>query len=335
MIDRPKVFKKRLSGLFALCLGMVLTTIVSARVIDRIAAVVNDSVVLLSEVDTVCQSAINEVSPSLPLDQQVNQRRKIRLEALDALIDELLLSQKVAEHKIKVKDEEVKKNIQQLKRDNNMDDKQFAEALAMEGRTVADLKSNIRKQLEQSKLIDVEIRGNPEMRSKIQISEKDIEESFRSTYMSAASTEKIKASHILFSVPTDAEPQAEENALAKANAVLNKLKNGADFAKLAKKHSDDPSSALGGDLGWFKRGDMLAPFEKAAFGLKKGQFSGAVRTRLGVHVIMVTGRGVEGVPELDNVRAEIRNRLYREKFQRAMKEWLAELRQKSFVEIKL
>ena len=109
MIDRPKVFKKRLSGLFALCLGMVLTTIVSARVIDRIAAVVNDSVVLLSEVDTVCQSAINEVSPSLPLDQQVNQRRKIRLEALDALIDELLLSQKVAEHKIKVKDEEVKK----------------------------------------------------------------------------------------------------------------------------------------------------------------------------------------------------------------------------------
>ena len=100
--------------------------------------------------------------------------------------------------------------------------------------------------------------------------------------------ERVRARHILISVAPDAPAKTRQQAQAKAEQILEQLKKGADFAKLAAQDSDDPGTRdRGGDLGFFERGQMIKPFEDAAFSLKPGQLSGVVATRFGYHIIRV------------------------------------------------
>lgn len=87
---------------------------------------------------------------------------------------------------------------------------------------------------------------------------------------------QIRASHILV------------NTKAEADKILNRLRAGARFEDLARKHSQCPSGRKGGDLGYFGRGQMVKPFEEAAFSMQKGQISQPVQTQFGYHLIMVT-----------------------------------------------
>ena len=104
--------------------------------------------------------------------------------------------------------------------------------------------------------------------------------------------EQVRASHILIStkpIDPNADPnQAKAQAKDKAEELLKKVKDGADFAALAKENSDCPSNAQGGDLGLFPRGQMVKPFEDAAFALKVGEISDLVETQFGYHIIKVT-----------------------------------------------
>jgi peptidyl-prolyl cis-trans isomerase D len=100
--------------------------------------------------------------------------------------------------------------------------------------------------------------------------------------------ERVRARHILISVIPGASAADRAEAKAKAEQILAQLKKGADFAKLADKYSDDTgTNSRGGDLGYFSRGQMVKPFEDAAFSLKPGQLSGVVATRFGYHIIEV------------------------------------------------
>ncbi|HUU02555.1 MAG TPA: peptidylprolyl isomerase [Myxococcota bacterium] len=326
---------KRLGISLVVLLATAAIPPVAARILDRIAAVVNDDVILLSEVDSRCRAALDEIPSNLPLAKMVERKRQVRKQTLDELVEELLFKQQVHEHKIVVSDEEVDQQIEQLKKTNNMTEKQFSDALRMEGRTIADLRSSLHGQLERQKMVDAQMRNNPDMRARVQVGEKDIDDYYRKHFRSTASKEKVRASHILFVVPPKTGKDAEKVIHDKAQEVLAKIRKGAEFAKMAKEFSDDPSGSAGGDLGWFHRGDMMAAFEKSAFGLKKGQISDLVQTKLGYHIILVTDRAVEGPPPLEKVVNEIRSNLYREKFREAMKDWLTQLRRNSFVEYKL
>ncbi len=302
---------------------------VSGKVIDRVVAVVNNEPILLSEVDSKCKYALEQVPASMSLDKAAEERRKIRLDTLDTIIDETLMQQQIKKHHIEVKDEEVERYISMIKSEHNLTDEQFAMALKQEGMTMESFKARQRKQIEKQKLLGREIQ------SKLKVSEKDIEQYYRQHYMTEAGSEKVKASHILFSVPPDATKEQQEAIYKKAKEVLAKLRAGADFAEMAKKYSDDPSASTGGDLGWFRRGDMVASFEKAAFSLKKGQVSDLVKTRFGYHIIMVKDRASDKPPALDKVSMEIRRRLTKELEGRLMRNWLDDLRRHSYIEIKL
>ena len=122
---------------------------------------------------------------------------------------------------------------------------------------------------------------------------------------------------------------------ARADEVLAALKAGADFAETARKQSDDPSAAMGGDLGWFRRGDMVAAFEKAAFSLDEGEMSSLVRTRFGYHIILVAGRAIDEPPPVDKVSGEIRMRLRKDLDRRLTRNWLDDIRRRTYIEIKL
>ena len=102
----------------------------------------------------------------------------------------------------------------------------------------------------------------------------------------------VRASHILLMYAGSARSSATRSkaeALSQINDISAKLAGGADFAELAKAHSDCPSNSRGGDLGQFGRGQMVKPFEEAAFGMEVGQVSGVVETDFGYHLIKRTG----------------------------------------------
>jgi peptidyl-prolyl cis-trans isomerase D len=124
---------------------------------------------------------------------------------------------------------------------------------------------------------------------KVNPTDKEIADFYKSNLKSLFSyPDRVRARHILIGVAPNASDKDRAAAKAKAEKILEQLKKGADFAKLAAQYSDDPGSReRGGDLGFFERGQMIKPFEDAAFALKPGQLSGVVETRFGYHIIQV------------------------------------------------
>ena len=146
----------------------------------------------------------------------------------------------------------------------------------------------------------------------------------------AAEEYSVRASHILFLVKKGEDDSA---AKQKALAALARLQKGEDFAALATALSEGPSASKGGDLGVFKRGDMVPEFEQAAFETLPGKVTGPVRTPFGWHVIKVNERVQTGLDAALNENT-VRERLYQVEVEREFGKYVSELRKKAFVEIK-
>ena len=130
--------------------------------------------------------------------------------------------------------------------------------------------------------------------------------------------DEVKASHILISTVDDNGKELSEakkkEAKKKAEEVLKKAKSGEEFSELAKEYSDDKGSAEnGGDLGYFTKGQMVQPFEEAAFSLKPGEISGIVESQYGYHIIKVYDKIDEQLP-FNDVKDEIKNILIEDKY---------------------
>jgi len=129
--------------------------------------------------------------------------------------------------------------------------------------------------------------------------------------------EQVRARHILFKIAQQAGAEEEARVRGEAETTLQRIQAGEDFAALASQLSEDPVSAQqGGDLGFFKRGEMVKPFEEMAFGLKPGVVSDPVRTDFGYHLIKVEEMQEAGYEPVEAVRAELRTRLAREEARR-------------------
>jgi peptidyl-prolyl cis-trans isomerase D len=148
----------------------------------------------------------------------------------------------------------------------------------------------------------------------IKLTEGEIEKYYKINENMFFEPKKVCARHILFSVPKKAPKEEVEKIKKQAEAVLAKIKGGEEFITLAKKYSKDKATAKkGGDLGCFSFGEMVKPFEKALFSLKKGEFSNLVKTDLGFHVIKVYDIKNERIKPLVEVKDQIIKLLKEEK----------------------
>ncbi|WP_455234504.1 SurA N-terminal domain-containing protein [Thiogranum longum] len=158
---------------------------------------------------------------------------------------------------------------------------------------------------ERARLAYLRITGE-ELSKGIEIDEAEVDAYYREKKESLKTQEQRRASHILIQVAADADEEALKKATAEAEDVLAKIREGGDFAALAKEHSDDPGSAAqGGDLGFFARGAMVPEFEDAVFSMETGDVSDPVKTQFGFHIIKLTEIRASGIPELEDARAEL------------------------------
>ena len=149
------------------------------------------------------------------------------------------------------------------------------------------------------------------------IKEENLKASYNNFIADETSREEIKASHILI----DTESEAID--------VINMLNDGDDFAELAKNKSTGPSGPSGGDLGWFKRGQMVPPFEKAAFSLNKNEISQRpVQTQFGWHVIKIFDKRIPEAPSYESMK----NKLIQDLERKIVSKKIQDLRNDALIE---
>ncbi len=258
-----------------------------AETLDKIAAVVDDQVILLSELDAqiqvyAIQSRIT-ISDSLELDS-------LRREFLDKMIeDKVLLVEAERDTTITVTNREVgealTRQIEMIKSQFPTEEA-FLAQLRAEGLTLRELREQYHDEVKNQILKDKLIQKRLAL---VKVSSGEVKRFFEANRDSLPEKPAgIRLSHILIGInPGEATRDSLYNFAA---LIRDKAVSGENFEILARNYSDDPSSENGGDLGWFSRGEMVPPFEDAAFALQPGEISGVVETVFGFHVIKVTGR---------------------------------------------
>jgi peptidyl-prolyl cis-trans isomerase D len=151
--------------------------------------------------------------------------------------------------------------------------------------------------------------GVESYRDQVTVTDEAIEDYYQSRTDAYETPKTVEARHILFRLEPDADENTVETARQNALEVLKLAREGEDFAELAKTYSEGPSKERGGQLGAFKKEDMVAPFSEAAFAMSPGEISEPVRTRFGWHLIKVENVNDAAVRSLEEVREEIRSKL--------------------------
>jgi parvulin-like peptidyl-prolyl isomerase len=139
----------------------------------------------------------------------------------------------------------------------------------------------------------------------------------------------------LIAIPQDADDLLVEALRYKGEMILERLHRGEDFGKLAQLYSNDVTAKNGGDLGYFKRGELLPEFERVTVNLEPGQISGLVRTKVGFHIIKVTEKKEGSVTPYEDVKNKVRNLYLEEESKRLFEDWLKKVREESFIEVRL
>lgn len=305
----------------------VAAAVPSGPVINAIAAVVNDDIITLYEINHEAQPIIRDAEKQSKLDDAA--RSRIRHTVLDRLVEKSLTDQKVKELGITIGDEEVRQAVEDVKKQNNMTQAALVTALAGQGITYDQYQSQLREQLEKLRLVSMEVR------SKIQVGATEMQEYYEANRAKYSEEETFRARHIFFRV-TEKSPAAEiKQAMKTALMVLAEAKSGKDFVELAKTYSEDPAARSdGGDMGRFKKGDMLPELEGTIMAMKPGEVSELVSTPLGFHIVKLEERVSGKVKPFESVKAEIENEIYRKKSEERFSLWAKELRSKSSIEIK-
>ncbi len=169
------------------------------------------------------------------------------------------------------------------------------------------LRDQLRKGMVIQKLIEQEVISH------IEISDQESKDYYDKNPNLFKQPEKIQARHILVKIEPEGDETKKAEALQEIKKIQEELKKGGDFAELAKKHSQCPSSAKGGDLGAFARGQMVKPFEDAAFSLKEGETSDIVETQFGYHLIQAGSRTPETASAYDDIKDRLAQYLKRMK----------------------
>ena len=246
---------------------------------------------------------------------------KLEAKALDQAIGAKLLLDQAARLDIPVTekdiDAEVARVVQQVGGEEN-----YKKALAAQGISEADF----RKELEKGARVNMLV--NQACAHVADPTEDEVTAFYEAHKSEYVEPHQVLCQHILVKGSNDA-------ALDKIKEIRERIVNDkADFAEEAKKHSDCPSGAQGGSLGWFGRGMMVPEFDKAAFEMKKGEVSGVVTTEFGYHIIYKADERGGGQQTIVDVHDQIKDLLRHEARGKAMDAFVAELRERATIEYK-
>ena len=266
----------------------------------------------------------NQPNMQIPPERQ----KEFDLQALSQLTSAELLYQAGKKLEIKDIDQQIEAKINQGK-SRFTDPEDFKKAVQALDMTEKDLLDYTRRDLVISNFIQQNIA------EKVSVSEEESKKFYEDNIDKFKQGESVRASHILIGVDPSATADDKKKAEEKISKLRKELAGGADFATLAKENSTCPSSQQGGDLGYFGKGQMVPPFETAAFALKKGELSDIVETQFGYHIIKVMDSKKAETVAYKDAKVRIDDYLKSQKVSTAVNDYLVEARKTAKIEVLL
>jgi peptidyl-prolyl cis-trans isomerase SurA len=298
-----------------------------AKVIEQLIAVIDGEPYTMSNLDSYAKSKMGRSFPTGDLSPINDSDRQV----LEQFITEKLLEGEIREGGIKITDEEVDQYIQQVKNNNRLSDADLKTALSREGQTLETYRASVKAELEKNELI------NRQVKKKVNITNEDVERYYKLNSKDYRSADRAHIRVILLKLPEKPSAEQVQATMEQAKELYSRIKAGEDFAKLAQEFSQGAGSADGGDIGWVKRGTLIASIEEVAFGkLSAGQVSEPFRTSSGVQIVKLEARESGAVLPLSTVAPKIKDELYAKALEERFNRWLkTDLRKKHRVDIKV
>ena len=316
--------------MFAFCAGHALAADEAAPKAGP-AVTVNGKTLTYEEINAQSDAQMGAIKKQLPAEQmeklapQLDKMHgQLQQKMIDDFITKAVMNAEADNFKVTVSEDEVAAKIKEFEKrlPGNMT---LENALAMSGTTVDKLREEISFSIRAEKLVAQQVKTQAAPTAD------EIKAYYDANIKRFTVPDKVHARHILVKLPKDADDATKAAMKNKIEVVQQKLKEGGDFAELAKEYSDCPSKEKGGDLGSFGKGRMVKPFETVAFSLEPGTVSDIVETRFGFHIIEVLDKEQGRVKPLDEVSAQISSSLANKSKNDATKAYLQQLKDKATV----
>ena len=286
---------KRTLGAAMLAALMIPGVSQALQVLDRIAAVVNDSVLMGSELD----QRVDDLARQFMADgQQLPPRNILRPQVLERMIIERLQLDQAERAGIRVDDSSLNQTLSGVARQNGMTLDEFVAALREDGYNWADFREQIRNEMVINQLHQRQVGR------RVRITDREVDRFLESEMGRQLFEAEFRLGHILIGLPDGASPDQVDEAQARAEDLVNRIRAGASFHEMAVSYSDGPQALEGGDLGWREAAQLPSLFSERAVDMQAGQVSEPIRAGNGYHILLMIDRrgGATQIVEQHRVR---------------------------------
>lgn len=300
------------------------------KIVEEIVARVNNQIITLSDYQKAEDSLKDEVQQDCQgctpdkLDAELKDREK---NLLRDLIDQALLEERAKDDGISVETDVIKR-LDDVRQQNNLPSLEALEkAVEAQGIAWEDYKNNIRNSLLTQEVIRRDVG------SRIDIGHDEVQKYYNDHKADFVRPEQVLLAEIALNT-TGKSPDEIAAIQKKADDLRQRIKNGDDFEELAKHYSEGPTAKDGGELGAYERGQLSKQLEDVVFAMNKGEVTDVIQTKTAFEILKVLDHYQAGQQPLDKVEGEIMNRLYRDRMQPVLRDFLGELREEAYVVVK-
>lgn len=292
----------------------------------RLAARVNGIGISQDRLESSFQAHLNRRGMNQGVFRQPDEYKAVRHQVLEILIGQELLWQEAEAKKLIAPAEEVERALARV-RERFSSEEAFLRQIERGGFTKATYAEDLKRQLSVRRLVHEEIAKG------VTVTDQELDDIYRANLDKMRRPEQVRVRHVLIKLEPGTDQAADKAARTKIDGILAEARAGADFAELARRHSQGPGGPKGGDLGFVARRQLVKPFADAAFALKPGEVSEVVRTRFGYHIIRPEERRGGDLMPKEEVADRIRQHLRSAKIQESVDDWVARLRAAATIEI--
>jgi peptidyl-prolyl cis-trans isomerase SurA len=334
-----QIFTRRLNRTYfrglilILIVGLLFPLYLSAQVVDKVVAVVNDEIITLSELEEDTAGlfrSITQSNPEKPILEAMEQAREI---SLNSMIERRLIKQKAKNYNVTVTDEDIETAYEKIRNDMSLNPTEFRQKLEKSGLTEESYRNKLKSQILQSRLLSYDVR------SKIVVTDEMIRDYYDEHYTSKVD----KGSFYLLQIGCSWNKTDDQGKLTlekqetrkRTERIFELAKKGQDFKMLAEKFSELPSASDGGDIGIFTLDEMAPAMRDAVRTLKPGEISEIIETPIGCQFFKLMSGDENAVVVTDAfeaVKEEIREKLFEEKLKVAYSEWVKKLKEDAYIQ---
>ncbi len=290
-----------------------------------LAALVNGVEITNATLESSFEEYLRDENVNVAAIRNPGRLKALKREALDLLIAQELVWQAAVAQAQVASPETVDQALEELRGQFKSPDA-FKTRLAIEGYTEEAYRAHVKRLVSAREYLE-------RLSAPIEVSDAEVHAFYTENLAKFQVPELVRARHILLRLDPDADDATRRATRERLEQILAEARQGADFAELAKRRSEDATAARGGDLGYFARGRMVAPFADAAFALQPGELSDIVTTPYGLHILRVEDRRPAQLAPEDEAREQILAYLRQQKGQQARDQEIERLRSSAEIEI--